>query len=69
MTVQEQYGLLEKTIRGYNPAADFDHIRAAFEYADRCHEGQKRKSGEPYHPSPGRGPDRGGGAEAGLGVH
>ena len=52
MTVQEQYGLLEKTIRGYNPAADFDHIRAAFEYADRCHEGQKRKSGEPYiiHP-------------------
>jgi len=52
MTVQEQYELLEKTIRGYNPAADFDHIRAAFEYADRCHEGQKRKSGEPYiiHP-------------------
>nr|WP_326165207.1 bifunctional (p)ppGpp synthetase/guanosine-3',5'-bis(diphosphate) 3'-pyrophosphohydrolase [uncultured Oscillibacter sp.] len=52
MTVQEQYGLMEKTIRGYNPAADFDHIRAAFEYADRCHEGQKRKSGEPYiiHP-------------------
>ena len=52
MTVQEQYELLEKTVRGYNPAADFDHIRAAFEYADRCHEGQKRKSGEPYiiHP-------------------
>ena len=52
MTVQEQYELLEKTVRGYNPAADFDHIRSAFEYADRCHEGQKRKSGEPYiiHP-------------------
>ncbi|MEY8387733.1 bifunctional (p)ppGpp synthetase/guanosine-3',5'-bis(diphosphate) 3'-pyrophosphohydrolase [Oscillospiraceae bacterium 38-13] len=52
MTVQEQYELLEKTVRGYNPAADFDHIRAAFEYADQCHEGQKRKSGEPYiiHP-------------------
>ncbi len=52
MTIQEQYELLEKTIRGYNPAADFDHIRSAFEYADRCHEGQKRKSGEPYiiHP-------------------
>ena len=47
MTVQEQYELLEKTVRGYNPAADFDHIRSAFEYADRCHEGQKRKSGEP----------------------
>ena len=52
MTVQEQYVLLEKTVRSYNPAADFDHIRAAFEYADHCHEGQKRKSGEPYiiHP-------------------
>ena len=52
MTVQEQYELLEKTVRGYNPAADFYHIRSAFEYADRCHEGQKRKSGEPYiiHP-------------------
>ena len=52
MTIQEQYELLEKTIRGYNPAADFDHIRSAFEDADRCHEGQKRKSGEPYiiHP-------------------
>ncbi|MCI9644693.1 MAG: bifunctional (p)ppGpp synthetase/guanosine-3',5'-bis(diphosphate) 3'-pyrophosphohydrolase [Oscillibacter sp.] len=52
MTVQEQYELLEKTVRGYNPAADFDHIRSAFAYADRCHEGQKRKSGEPYiiHP-------------------
>ena len=52
MTIQEQYELLEKTVRTYNPAADFDHIRAAFEYADRCHEGQKRKSGEPYiiHP-------------------
>ena len=52
MTIQEQYELLEKTIRGYNPAADFAQIRAAFDYADKCHEGQKRKSGEPYiiHP-------------------
>ena len=52
MTIQEQYELLEKTVRGYNHAAYFDHIRSAFEYADRCHEGQKRKSGEPYiiHP-------------------
>ena len=52
MTVQEQYELLEKTVRGYNSAADMEQIRAAFEYADRCHQGQKRKSGEPYiiHP-------------------
>ena len=45
MTVQEQYELLEKTVRGYNAAADLDGIRAAFEYAEKCHEGQKRKSG------------------------
>ena len=52
MTIQEQYDNLEKTIRAYNPAADFAQIRAAFDYANKCHEGQKRKSGEPYiiHP-------------------
>ena len=52
MTIQEQYDLLEKTIRAYNPAADFPQIRAAFEFADKAHEHQRRKSGEPYiiHP-------------------
>jgi len=52
VTLQDQWELLEKTIRGYNPAADFAQIRAAFELAERAHEGQKRKSGEPYvtHP-------------------
>ena len=52
MTVLEQFELLEKTIRSYNPAADFEQIRAAFEVADKAHGGQKRKSGEPYiiHP-------------------
>ncbi len=52
MTVQEQYEQLEKTVREYNPAGDFARIRAAFEYADQCHDGQKRKGGEPYiiHP-------------------
>ena len=52
MTIQEQYDNLEKTIRAYNPAADFAQIRAAFDYANKCHDGQKRKSGEPYiiHP-------------------
>ena len=51
-TVWERYQELEETIRRYNPAADFSKIRAAFEYADLCHEGQRRKSGEPYiiHP-------------------
>ena len=52
MTIQEQYDLLEKTVRAYNPAADFEKIRAAFEFADKAHEHQRRKSGEPYiiHP-------------------
>ena len=52
MTIAEQYQHLEDTVRAYNPAADFPRIRAAFEYAQQCHEGQTRKSGEPYiiHP-------------------
>jgi guanosine-3',5'-bis(diphosphate) 3'-pyrophosphohydrolase len=52
MTIQEQYDKLEATVRDYNPGADFAQIRAAYEFAARCHEGQKRKSGEPYiiHP-------------------
>lgn len=52
MTVQEQYTHLEDTIRTYNPSADLDIIRSAFEFARRAHEGQKRKTGEPYiiHP-------------------
>ena len=52
MTVFEQYEQLENTIREYNPGADLDHIRAAFDFAERAHQNQKRKSGEPYiiHP-------------------
>ena len=34
MTIQEQYENLVKTVRGYNPAADFQHIEAAYEFAD-----------------------------------
>ena len=52
MTVLEQYDNLEKTVRSYNPSADFAQIRAAFEFAQEAHKDQKRKSGEPYiiHP-------------------
>jgi len=52
VTIAEQYQMLEETVRAYNPAADFSHIRAAFEYAEKSHHGQTRKSGEPYiiHP-------------------
>ena len=50
--IRAEYDKLEKTIRGYNPSADFAQIRAAFEFADKCHKNQRRKSGEPYiiHP-------------------
>ena len=50
-TVDEQYERLEKSVRAYNPQAA-DLIRKAFEFARKAHEGQLRKSGEPYiiHP-------------------
>ena len=50
--IEEQYARLVKTVRNYNPAADFIHIESAYHFAKRCHEGQRRKSGEPYiiHP-------------------
>lgn len=40
-------------VRTYQPAADADLIRRAYGYAERAHEGQKRKSGDPYfvHPA------------------
>ena len=36
----------------YAPGIDAEQIRKAFEYSWQMHEGQKRKSGEPYieHP-------------------
>ena len=50
--IEEQYARLAETVRDYNPAADFVHIESAYHFAKRCHEGQRRKSGEPYiiHP-------------------
>ena len=50
--IEEQYARLVETVRDYNPAADFVHIESAYHFAKRCHEGQRRKSGEPYiiHP-------------------
>ncbi|WP_084157305.1 RelA/SpoT family protein [Haematomicrobium sanguinis] len=43
---------LMQAIRVNNPKEDLERIRRAFEVADQHHEGQKRKSGEPYitHP-------------------
>ena len=50
--IEDQYAHLVETVRDYNPAADFVHIESAYHFAKRCHEGQRRKSGEPYiiHP-------------------
>ena len=40
-------GLLAR-IRLYNPKADLDMVRLAFDYANSAHAGQKRLSNEPY---------------------
>jgi (p)ppGpp synthetase, RelA/SpoT family len=52
LTVQEQYEHLEATVRDYSPSADLVQIRAAYEFAEQCHRGQKRKDGSDYitHP-------------------
>ena len=52
MTVQESFDHLVETVRGYNPSANFDLIRSAFEFADKAHEGQLRKDNLPFvtHP-------------------
>ena len=43
--------LIER-IRAYQPTADAELIRRAYDYSFRMHDGQKRKSGQPYivHP-------------------
>ncbi len=39
-------------IAGYDPNADLDLVRRAYDFASRAHEGQTRRSGDPYvtHP-------------------
>ncbi len=41
-----------EAIKTYHPGADVDLVRRAYEYAARAHEGQTRRSGDPYvsHP-------------------
>lgn len=43
---------LLRTVRANNPKEDFDLIQRAFAVAEQSHQGQKRKSGDPYitHP-------------------
>jgi guanosine-3',5'-bis(diphosphate) 3'-pyrophosphohydrolase len=44
---------LEARVRSYHPGADFDLLRKAWGFAHRAHDGQTRKSGDPYfiHPA------------------
>ena len=46
------YAQLIDTIKRYHPSSDLSMIEKAYHVADKMHEGQKRKSGEPYiiHP-------------------
>ena len=50
--LERQYRKFEETVRRNMPSANLEHIRAAFDYAYKCHGDQRRKSGEPYiiHP-------------------
>jgi len=43
---------LVKVVHGYDPTANVEEIRVAFEFAEKAHAGQMRESGEPYivHP-------------------
>ena len=52
VTAIEGMGRLLERVSDYLPSAAADLIRDAYEYAYLCHEGQLRKSGEPYiaHP-------------------
>ena len=51
-TPEELFDILIETIRKYHPSDDLTMVRRAYEIANAAHEGQLRKSGEPYivHP-------------------
>ncbi|MDR2501960.1 MAG: bifunctional (p)ppGpp synthetase/guanosine-3',5'-bis(diphosphate) 3'-pyrophosphohydrolase [Oscillospiraceae bacterium] len=50
--VTRLYEEFESQVRLSNPAADFERMRRAFEFADSLHAGQTRRDGSPYitHP-------------------
>ncbi len=51
-TPDEIYQVLIDKMKSYHPSDDFSLVEKAYRMADAAHEGQKRKSGEPYiiHP-------------------
>src|SRR4051812_31196730 len=52
LEAQERPDELIAEVERYNPAVDRDLLRRAFDYSARAHEGQHRRSGEPFilHP-------------------
>ena len=50
--LEQRYRKLEDPVRHYNPSANFQQIRAAFEFAAKAHGAQMRKDGSPFitHP-------------------
>lgn len=52
LDLQKEFQKLIDNIKKYNPNADTDKVRAAFDFACIAHKGQRRKSGEEYiyHP-------------------
>ena len=50
--IEAMYQHLEDTVRGYNPSANFQQIRQAYEFARDLHGPQLRKDGSPFvtHP-------------------
>ena len=51
-TREEHYASMMQAVQRYAPSAGLEEIQKAYEYADRKHKDQLRKSGEPYiiHP-------------------
>jgi guanosine-3',5'-bis(diphosphate) 3'-pyrophosphohydrolase len=52
LKTQNSLDALLKVVHTYNPKADLEPLKKAYQFADLAHEGQKRGTGEPYisHP-------------------
>ncbi len=50
--IEAMYQHLEDTVRSYNPSANFQQIRQAYEFARDLHGPQLRKDGSPFIPHP-----------------
>jgi GTP diphosphokinase / guanosine-3',5'-bis(diphosphate) 3'-diphosphatase len=52
MQLENRLNTIVKKIRVYHPEPDIEMLRTAFRYAAEMHQGQTRKSGEPYMSHP-----------------